>query len=867
MRDRLLALKALAGTGKTYQLSQRYLELLREELENGRRIYDIVAITFTNKAANEMYLRILDFVEGEPLLKKTFLKEEVSIHTIDSLLSKILRKFSHFQEIRSDFEIRETLPLYEEFINSLGEEEFKRFLKFVERFNFSQNEIRRVLEDTLYPHDKEIEAFLQEIYKLQLDTSHDRVIQLFNQLVDIVQNNLTTKITDKFSPITKIEDLLFEPYPFAPKELLSKEELSQTRDLKRIATLGDEVFKELKRELKEFFQKEEKLFLKELLRFYLMYKSFRIHKARELNSLSFDDVRHLVYELLQGVDKDFLYFRLDNQISHLLIDEFQDTSLEDWSILEPLVDEIVTSSWRSFFYVGDNLQAIYSFRGGRAELFDYVALKYGMSVKQLDINYRSRSKIVEYVKKIYNLPPKYKANKEGGYVEVHTLPPRSKKEDILQALKEKLELLFKKGVRDEEIAILVRHNREVITISEFLSTQFNKKAVTSTSKLVINQLFPRAIISYLRYWQDPSNEIERFNFERVAKREFEKIPKAKPIEMIKEVATKFDILDESVMLLIENALPYNSLEKFLEEVESFQKESPKATKGIEVLTIHKSKGLSFPHTIVVDNLTRPSFQRSKLIFDYENVRLKEIRARLNNLALKVDDSLKEADEREKKREEREKLNVAYVALTRAKDSLIVLKREDSYTLFPNLVPIKEGEITISSYTPALEEVPIKKVELPDYGRQQFIKEEEEEYQPNNYNAIYLGNAYHLALETSSVEYAKKRYGFFVTIDSNFKERVKRAKEEIKRRFKGKQFKEIPFTFEGKLGMIDLLIVGEKEDIVIDYKSSTPQDEYLYLTQLWFYLEALESFKREAKGYLLYLDSMKFREVKKRVKNV
>ncbi|MEO6847435.1 MAG: UvrD-helicase domain-containing protein [Chthoniobacterales bacterium] len=73
--------------------------------------------------------------------------------------------------------------------------------------------------------------------------------------------------------------------------------------------------------------------------------------------LTFSDITSL---LADQVDDD-----------HWLLDEFQDTSRLQWKVIGTLVDEIIqdTDGDRSFFYLGDTKQAIYSWRGGDPALF------------------------------------------------------------------------------------------------------------------------------------------------------------------------------------------------------------------------------------------------------------------------------------------------------------------------------------------------------------------------------------------------------------------------------------------------------------------------------------------------------------------
>ncbi len=85
--------------------------------------------------------------------------------------------------------------------------------------------------------------------------------------------------------------------------------------------------------------------------------------AKRLNTLSFDDTLFLTHKLLSknGIDRDFIYFKLDSTFKHILLDEFQDTSTVQFLLLKPLLDEIFSGGddFRSFFYVGDTKQSLY----------------------------------------------------------------------------------------------------------------------------------------------------------------------------------------------------------------------------------------------------------------------------------------------------------------------------------------------------------------------------------------------------------------------------------------------------------------------------------------------------------------------------
>ncbi|MBL8900058.1 MAG: UvrD-helicase domain-containing protein [Planctomycetes bacterium] len=100
-----------------------------------------------------------------------------------------------------------------------------------------------------------------------------------------------------------------------------------------------------------------------------------------------------------------LWFRLDARIGHLLLDEFQDTSIAQWRVLAPLAEEILATGdgSRSFFCVGDVKQAIYGWRGGSAVLFDRLEEDYGGQLERASLarSYRSAPAVIELVNRLF----------------------------------------------------------------------------------------------------------------------------------------------------------------------------------------------------------------------------------------------------------------------------------------------------------------------------------------------------------------------------------------------------------------------------------------------------------------------------------
>ena len=102
-------------------------------------------------------------------------------------------------------------------------------------------------------------------------------------------------------------------------------------------------------------------------------------------------------------------YRLDGRYKHWLLDEFQDTSFPQWSVLQQLIDEVMSNSEeaRSYFQVGDTKQAIYAWRGGETKLFDEVRDRYEvispglLTTRHLDVSWRSGYDVINPVNAIF----------------------------------------------------------------------------------------------------------------------------------------------------------------------------------------------------------------------------------------------------------------------------------------------------------------------------------------------------------------------------------------------------------------------------------------------------------------------------------
>ena len=100
---------------------------------------------------------------------------------------------------------------------------------------------------------------------------------------------------------------------------------------------------------------------------------------KRLNVIDYDDLIVLTKNLFSGSQRDWVLFKLDFKIDHILVDEAQDTSPEQWDIILTLADEFFsgythrnTNIARTLFVVGDTKQSIYSFQGADARVYNKV---------------------------------------------------------------------------------------------------------------------------------------------------------------------------------------------------------------------------------------------------------------------------------------------------------------------------------------------------------------------------------------------------------------------------------------------------------------------------------------------------------------
>jgi ATP-dependent helicase/nuclease subunit A len=127
---------------------------------------------------------------------------------------------------------------------------------------------------------------------------------------------------------------------------------------------------------------------------------FRELQRRE-GAYRFEDMTRLLAGSDPLTDRTDLYYRLDARTRHILLDEFQDTSLPQWEALGPLVGEVLSDGDRAGVVVADPKQSIYGWRGGEPQIVHHVGEHYGLAGERLVKSWRSSPVVLDFVNRVF----------------------------------------------------------------------------------------------------------------------------------------------------------------------------------------------------------------------------------------------------------------------------------------------------------------------------------------------------------------------------------------------------------------------------------------------------------------------------------
>ena len=548
---------ASAGGGKTFRLSNRYIDLLKRNPENLKRT---LAITFTNKAAGEMKERILNILEegfhkgdkkaGELVDYILDNYSDFSVRTIDSFINTLIRVFSIDLGFAPDTELILDADFYKEYAISLlidNVQENSLLRKIISNYLLSkivvEDKIRWDYKDVILDGMKRIENYekqgniIFEIPRVANIEDNKEFYRLREEILSIADKML--RIMHSESGVNKgfIKNLeKFISYKnvdsFIGSSFLSRDckgVLNKNSDVDEVTFCP--LFEDLKKRLAEYYIWR---IFKDFNHYINIYGAYRniLDSIKKKERVRFiDDINVELKTLFNDYTVPFVFYRIGERFYHYLIDEFQDTSLSQWENLYPLLENSL-SEGGTFFFVGDPKQAIYQWRGGRVELFDRAFNCFPVvesNQKEENIiksNYRSGYRIIDFVRDVFSSIPStilesmndtsifyredYVSQEHtknfSGYVSVKRIrTEEATKSEINENIKNQLvstigDILNYFSYSD--ISILVRTNAQARKIVEWL-TDNGMPIISNESLYISGDKNVQGIISFLQFLQHP----------------------------------------------------------------------------------------------------------------------------------------------------------------------------------------------------------------------------------------------------------------------------------------------------------------------------------------------------------------------------
>lgn len=806
---------ASAGSGKTYTLSRAYLKIILSRPFSFKRV---LALTFTNKAVNEMKGRILDSLfrfskvtsvnKAPPLFLDIMGELELSvsqlqklstlrlkeilhnyaffdISTIDKFTHRLIRTFARDLKIPQNFEVvLDTDLLLDEavarILSKAGEDKqlTKVLLDFalekidddrswdigydllkIGKLLFNENNISHLelLKDKKLPDFKA----LKEKILLNLKNAEQKAITIAtNTLTYISETGLEmTDFPRETLPnhFKKIRDGHFSPAVLYNNKL--KENLIAGKILKTTITLpSSEIPAQL---LQHYLNLKELIYQRSFLQnayrnlvpLTLLNAIQREVKSiqKEKDQLSISEFNSIISKEIKNQPAPFIYERLGEKYRHYFIDEFQDTSEMQWNNLIPLIGSALEGEddfgkTGSLFLVGDVKQAIYRWRGGKAEQFLNLAAAqskpFSVDAKTniLPKNYRSYDEIIQFNNQFFQSVSPFLENtvyqhffkqgnqqetnhKKGGYVSISLLEEETDENYALKTL-DAISKALSNGYTFNDICIIVRKKKHGMSLADYLMKE-NVPVISSESLLLSASPKIQFLVNLIRWSLQPKeldlcysilsflskidqnkhdyifehlNNLEsglrtEFNFDSSIFAELS------AYDSMEYAIRAFDLsLSQDAYLNSFMDTVFEVEQKYGADMQSFlnywdKKEDklsiiiPESTSAVQIMTIHKAKGLEFPVVIfpyantniyeeIDPKLWIPLDSDDYLGFD-------EILISKKKELLEYGSTEAQIFNEEQHKLQLDSFNLLYVALTRAVSSLHIissydLKKDDTY---------------------------------------------------------------------------------------------------------------------------------------------------------------------------------------------
>ena len=445
-----LLIRASAGSGKTHSLTSRFIGLL----VMGEEPSGILAVTFTRLAAGEIMERVLrrmlSATRSAAALKelqaslvtagfpqpsdeqiaaalRRLLSElhRCNVSTLDAFFARLATAHTFECGLPPGWTILETEKLeaiqagaIQKLLSMGTEVEARLLMHRLSRGSASSQVANQLQAIVSHAHDKYLE-FPPEAWlnPEPVAAPSDREIQFVREQFESVECPKTKSGSPQKNWLKSLELIrtwfddpasvnlmnLFEAG--IPKKVLASETRFDSIDIPDELRVTVELLVHSARASMAAVIRAQNIATGELL---ANYDHFRAIGLRARGGVGYQDVPQALAIADVLASPGTILYRLDASTRHLLLDEFQDTSMMQFAALRPLIEEIASDSaeGRTVFCVGDPKQAIYGWRGGRAEVLDLLEqyLVPGSSMS-LDDSYRSSQEILDGVNEVFSSLP------------------------------------------------------------------------------------------------------------------------------------------------------------------------------------------------------------------------------------------------------------------------------------------------------------------------------------------------------------------------------------------------------------------------------------------------------------------------------
>lgn len=752
-------IRASAGTGKTFQLSTRLLQLL----VTGQSVDRILATTFTRKAAGEILDRVLERLAAaienpkkltelnsslidvqltqadcQSLLKKlTAQLHRLRISTLDSFFSQLARAYAYELKLPGGWQLMDPQrenSIRQQAIQALLDQHDRRqlrtMLNLLGKGEYSAGilrEIERTVENGASlagitdPKAWENPTVPQGVGDSHLEMAIHSLQP--NDEFKISLNKALTKLQTQIigSDWESIASSTLIQATNSPEPTFSRAKIPESVVDALLVVRKQAVHIALS------VYRNQTTSSRDLLSYYLNYLDVQ---KRQIREWTFDDVSRKLAQWLNedGLNTESLGFRLDFAIDHLLLDEFQDTSLIQWEVLYPFVKSIDRRRKQdhcSFFCVGDTKQAIYGWRGGIAELFDEVGKQLpDLRTQFLTDSRRSSPIVLRAVNQVFSNLDQHEAYGKGAVEAAKWLsafnPHTAHHEEMVGYVqlyqgtankeltsKERELALFTKAAEDVaeiarknpqgSIGILVRTNDEVGLVIDLLR-KYKLDVSQEGGNPLTDSAAVEVILSLLMIADHPGHSVSVWHLRHSPLAcQFDAALLENPgdlsLRLRHELAelglAKFLIKYCNMLAEACNERDQLRLEQLIQQAFSFSMQSHSRVLAfidhirrqkvalpqpaqVRVMNIHQSKGLEFD-SVFLPNLNDSMAGQTPLFVAMRNSPTERpsgvVRYMNSNLQSMLDDDWQEAFRRDAGLRISESLCILYVAMTRAKYAL------------------------------------------------------------------------------------------------------------------------------------------------------------------------------------------------------